>query len=57
MIGRRYLCPCCHGDVKPTMKGNIMRHMDGIREHVCPASDYPFYISVISDPEFQGVQS
>lgn len=56
MIGRRYLCPCCRRDVKATIHGNIPGHLDSIREHRCPSSGEPFYTTVLSDPEFQGVQ-
>lgn len=55
MNGRRYLCPTCRREVRPTLKGNICGHLDSIRVGKCPSSFEPFYTAVRSDPEFQGV--
>lgn len=51
----RNLCPVCHRDVKPTIKGNIVAHMDSRRYDKCPGSGEPFRITVYSAPEFVNV--
>lgn len=55
MIGRRYLCPCCRREVRPTVHGNIPGHLDSVRSDRCPSSYEPFGTTVVSDPEFIGV--
>jgi len=55
VIGRRWLCPTCRREVKPTTKGNIVAHLDSIRRDTCPSSGEPWRTTVLSDPEFRGV--
>jgi hypothetical protein len=51
------LCPVCLRNVAPTRGGNIYGHRDSIRRDTCPGSGNPWAITVLSEPEFQGVAS
>ena len=52
---RRYVCPVCRREAKPTMRGNIPSHFDQIRQDVCPATGHPFRIMIERQPEYVGV--
>ncbi|XTP37132.1 hypothetical protein ACORG1_13320 [Mycobacterium sp. TJFP1] len=52
---RRYECPVCRRELKPSVHGNIPSHFDSIREDVCPASGEPYRIMLERQPEFVGV--
>lgn len=52
---RRYECPVCRRELKPSVRGNIPAHFDSIRQDMCPADGEPFRIMVERRPEFVGV--
>lgn len=50
-----HLCPVCRRGVKATIWHNIPQHLDSILEDICPASGYPFRITIARAAEFLGV--
>lgn len=56
-IWKRFVCPVCRRELRPSIGDNIPAHFDSIRADVCPASGQPFRIMLERQPEFAGVDS
>lgn len=54
---KRYCCPVCHRDIRPTSRGVIGQHYDSILAERCPASGEPYRIMIERQPEFLEVAS